>query len=46
MKWVIAWFVIAIDRDALETVDGPPSLEEGEDGQANDPKIPYVHASI
>lgn len=24
MKWVVAGFVVAIDRDALETVDGPP----------------------
>lgn len=24
VKWVVARFVITIDRDALETVDGPP----------------------
>lgn len=24
MKWVVAGFVVAIDRDALEAIDGPP----------------------
>lgn len=47
MKWVIAGFVVAIDRDTLETVDGPPSLGEDEDGEqeANDPRVLYVHVS-